>query len=179
MIVLFEFRVDEIIAENQFFHPLYKNKMASYLGRQSQYITGRTENILVFNEITRSRTLAEAHLKVLKFYRSACRRMPYLLKAHNISDMVQPIEARLNLGQFIRKNSYVRNAAVIDMMVSQGYEWLHESVWLYNHVHNFSAMVLPHTAHETGGYSYLEEVKFAGCSKFLKDFYKGGNQPKL
>ena len=150
--------------------------MASFLGRGGNTITAKSKDILVFNRTHTSPTVADAYLKYLKFYRDACRRMPFILASNNLPHIVHPTQAKLNLGSNLRQNTFLRNKAVLDRLTVSGYEWLYETSWMYNHYHNFAAYILtPHQ--DNSGYSYLDEKRYGGCSTFLKNFFTGVDRP--
>lgn len=149
--------------------------MASFLGRGGNYITTRPNEIFVYNKASTSKNLPEAYQKHMKFYRDACRRMPFIIQVNYLHHIVHPTQAKLNLGSHLRKNMYVRNMGVLDYLTTFGYEWLYDSVWMHNHYHNFKAYILsPNT--DNLAYSYLDEKKYAGCSGFLKGFYTGADK---
>lgn len=92
--------------------------------------------------------------------------------------MVHPTAARLVLAQQFRKNAYVRDVDVINSLITAGYETVNESVWLYNHYHNFAATVLPQRL-DNSGLNFLEAEKLKGTSDFLKKFYGGHDRPNV
>jgi hypothetical protein len=148
----------------------------SYFSRGRNHITGKPLDIMVYNRSTRSATLPEAFEKQLKFYRDACRRMPFIVQASTLMHQVHPTRAKLNLAIHLRKNLYLRNIAILDSLTSEMYEWLYETVWNYNHFHNFEAIIAGENS-DSSGYSYLDETRYAGCSPFLKEFFTGANRP--
>lgn len=149
--------------------------MARFLGQGGNYITHKPKDILVFNRFIGSDSLPEAYTKYLKLYREACRRLPFIVQASSMHHMIHPTKAKLNLGTHMRKNSYVRSIPTLDRLTTQGYEWLQESAWMYNHAHNFSAYILYPSGDHTG-YSYLDEKRYGGCSDFLKNFLTGAGR---
>ncbi|CAG9335695.1 unnamed protein product [Blepharisma stoltei] len=146
--------------------------MSLYFGRGSNNITCRTAEIYTHNRLTPSKTLAEAKIQHLKFYRDACRRMPYILKNSSITNQIHPTQAKLNLATFLRQSLFARNPRVIDSLTIRGYDWLHSSIWCYNHHHNFVHMIM-NPKIDDRGYNYLDDVRYANSSSFLKDFYSG------
>lgn len=150
--------------------------MSVYFSRGRNQITCRPTDIMVFNRTVKSDTLAEAFEKQLKFYRDACRRMPFIVQSSSMMHHVHPTKARLNLAKYLRKNTYLRNIGIIDAITTDMNEWLYETVWSYNHIHNFEA-ILCDPITDAGGYTYLDETRYAGCSHFLKGFYTGANRP--
>ena len=117
--------------------------MSNFLTRGANQITVKPWGIFKFNLPPNAKTLPAAHIETLRLYRDICRRMPYLLKINQRTHEVHTTQARLILAQQFRKNAYVRNLNMINALISSGYETLHESVWLYNHYHNFAASVIP------------------------------------
>jgi hypothetical protein len=150
--------------------------MASYFSRGRNQITSRPFDILVYNKTVDSKTVTEAYLKQLNMYRDACRRMPFLIQNSYITHQVHPIRAKLNLAHHLRKFMHVRNPAVLDGVTMDLNEWIYESVWNYNHHHNFYYMIVGNYA-DNVGYSYLDEKKYGKCSPFLKSFYSGAGKP--
>jgi hypothetical protein len=65
---------------------------------------------------------------------------------------------------------------MIDEVTTDMYEWLYETVWNYNHIQNFENIVVGKYS-DASGYSYLDEKRYAKCSPFLKDFFKGVGMP--
>jgi hypothetical protein len=89
---------------------------------------------------------------------------------------VHAVRARLNLAQHLRRYMYVRNPAILDSVTQDMNEWIYESVWNYNHHHNFYFMLVNEYA-DNQGYSYLDEEKYSKCSPFLKAFFSGAGKP--
>lgn len=148
----------------------------SYFSRGRNHITSKPLDIMVYNKTIHSKTLAEAFEKQLKCYKDACRRMPFIIQSSAITHHVHPIRARLNLAHYLKKHLHVRNVSMIDNVTTEMYEWIYETVWNYNHIHNFESMIIgPYS--DASGYSYLDEQKYAKCSPFLKDFFTGVNRP--
>jgi hypothetical protein len=143
------------------------------------YITTKPEAILVHNYSKPSKDFVEAHVKVLKFYREACRRIPFLLQSTQKVYDVHPTQARINLGSYLRSQSHIRSLTVMDHTVSLGYEWLYESVWFYNHSHNWFGYLLPNQITDNSGFSYLEDKKYGEKSTFLKSFLTGKQRPNF
>lgn len=150
--------------------------MSVYFSRGRNQITSKPLDIFVYNKLIRSETLAEAHQKQLKFYRDACRRMPFILQSSSFTHHVHPVRARLNLACHLRKHMHVRNVGMIDEVTTDMYEWLYDTVWNYNHIQNFENIVVGKYS-DASGYSYLDEKRYAKCSPFLKDFFKGVGRP--
>jgi len=152
--------------------------MANLLSRGRNNITCKPAEIFVFNRLTNSESLPDARLKLLVAYRDACRRIPYIMRGNGLYELVHPVKARMNLGNYLRRTQYVRNKSTMDLLTSELYEWLYDSVWMYNHYHNFAAILLDPSCDHTA-YSYLDETKYAGNSNFLKDFYQGSGKPNF
>lgn len=150
--------------------------MASYFGRGRNQITSKPLDILVYNKTISSKTMAEAYSKQLLMYRDACRRLPFIIQNSFITHHVHPVRARLNLAHHLRRYMYVRNPSILDSVTQDMNEWIYESVWNYNHHHNFYYMIVNEYS-DNKGFSYLEEQKYAKCSPFLKSFYKGSGKP--
>ena len=149
--------------------------MTSYFSRGRNQITCKPLDIMVYNRAVHSQTLPEAFEKQLKFYRDACRRMDFIIQSSSVMHNVHPIKARLNLGKHLRKHMYLRNVSMIDVLTTDMNEWLYETVWNYNHIQNFEALLVDQT--DAAGYTYLDETRYAGCSGFLKEFFTGANRP--
>ena len=152
--------------------------MSHYLTKGTNYITGKPQAIFKFNLPPRTTTLPGAHIEALRLYREVCRRLPYILKINQKTHEVHPTAARLNVASQFRKNAYVRNLDLLNAMLSSGYETLYESVWLYNHYHNFAGLVMPQRL-DSQGINYMEASKLKGTSEFLKKFYGGHSRPNV
>mmetsp|Transcript_26855 Transcript_26855/g.48411 ORF Transcript_26855/g.48411 Transcript_26855/m.48411 type:complete len:154 (-) Transcript_26855:1084-1545(-) len=151
--------------------------MSKYIGFGYNYLTTKPMQIFRHNFSKPSADLVEAQDKLHRFYREACRRIPYLLQCTQRIYDVHPVQAKINLGDYMRRNSHVRNLEVIDQTVSEGYEWLYESVWYYNHAHNWFGYLLPQKINDNSGFSYLEDKKLGDKSAFLKGFLTGKERP--
>jgi len=118
--------------------------------------------------------MAEASLKTLRLFRKACRLMPFLLRAFEISWRVTPIQAQLNLAIYFRERAHLRDPSQVDFWVAQGYMKLMEA----EQHHTYSTFLFQYIAPSNftpsdRGYSYLDDKKYKGKTSFLKDFYKG------
>ena len=126
---------------------------------------------------TPSQNLAQASMKVLRFYRKFCRLVPFILRIHNLGSKVTPQQAMVNFGNYIRERSHFRDLAVIDQNVQYSYELMMEAEQSFSQHTLLLQFLSPYnTALSDRGYSYLEKVKYGNSSKFLQGFYKG-NKP--
>eukprot|EP00330_Aristerostoma_sp_ATCC50986_P009853 CAMPEP_0114589142 /NCGR_PEP_ID=MMETSP0125-20121206/11670_1 /TAXON_ID=485358 ORGANISM="Aristerostoma sp., Strain ATCC 50986" /NCGR_SAMPLE_ID=MMETSP0125 /ASSEMBLY_ACC=CAM_ASM_000245 /LENGTH=156 /DNA_ID=CAMNT_0001785893 /DNA_START=90 /DNA_END=560 /DNA_ORIENTATION=+ len=122
----------------------------------------------------RSKNLVEASQKTLRLFRKSCRLMPFILRIHDLQPKVTSVQAQLNLAECFREHSHLRDPSIIDDLVFRGYEKLIEAEQLFTfptYLHQFICQ--DNKLHSDKGYSYLEEKKYKGKSKFLKNFYKG------
>jgi hypothetical protein len=74
-----------------------------------------------------SRNMAESSIKVLRFYRKACRLMPFILRIHNMNKIVTVFGAMRNVADLIRENNHYRDPAHVDNLVERAYEYLLEA----------------------------------------------------
>jgi len=124
-----------------------------------------------------SKNLAQASLKSLRLFRKACRLMPFLLRAFEIQWRLTPTQAMLNLGNYFRRNSHLRDPVQIDFSVNEGYIKLMEAEQHHTYSTYLFQYISPTNASPGDrGYSFLEEKRFKGKTSFLKGFYKG-NKP--
>ena len=100
----------------------------AYFSRGRNQITHKPLDIMWHNKGITSETLAEAFEKQLKFYRDACRRMPFILQSSGLNNQIHPVKARLNLAIYLRKTINLRNVSVIDNLTSVMYVWLYDTV---------------------------------------------------
>ena len=95
--------------------------MASYFSKGKNHIMCKPLDIMVWNKAVRSQTLAEAFDKQLKFYRDTCRRKPFIVQSSYIMHNGHPTRARFNLAKYLRRNLYLRNVSVIDVVTTDMY----------------------------------------------------------
>ncbi len=53
--------------------------------------------------------MMQASLRMMRFYRKACRLIPFLLRIHNMHGRVTPAGAMKNLGDVIRRKDHLRD----------------------------------------------------------------------
>lgn len=61
--------------------------------------------------------MAEASLKTLRFYRKACRLLPFILRIHNLTARVNETQAMLNVANIIRRHAHLRDPSATDFYV--------------------------------------------------------------
>lgn len=61
-----------------------------------------------------SKNIIQAHLKVLRFYRRVCRLLPFILRVHDLNNVVGPEQAMVNVANIIRKKAYLRDPGMVD-----------------------------------------------------------------
>eukprot|EP01016_Furgasonia_blochmanni_P003548 TRINITY_DN1139_c0_g1_i5.p1 TRINITY_DN1139_c0_g1~~TRINITY_DN1139_c0_g1_i5.p1 ORF type:complete len:172 (+),score=42.61 TRINITY_DN1139_c0_g1_i5:209-724(+) len=159
----------------------FSNKGPQSLGMGTSWglgynsITVRGSDILdQLPSTKRSKNMAEVHLKTLRLFRKVCRLMPFILRVHQITQRVNPTQATLNVAEHFRAKSHVRDLAIADRLLFLGYEKLYEAEQHYTYSTFLYQWVCPpnYTPNDRG-FSYLEEKKLAGKTRFLKEFYKG------
>ncbi|KRX04388.1 hypothetical protein PPERSA_05649 [Pseudocohnilembus persalinus] len=121
----------------------------------------------------RSQNMAQASMKVLRWYRKACRLMPFILRIHNLNSKVSSVGAMKNLQDQIHLRAHYRDPSLIDDAVGRAYELTWEAEYqITQHTYLYQYICPPWKAMGDRGYSYLEKVKNEGKTKFLSDFYK-------
>lgn len=61
--------------------------------------------------------MAQAHFRVLRFYRRACRLLPFILRIHDLQTVVNPQQAMINVANIIRQKAYLREPEAVDRWV--------------------------------------------------------------
>ena len=106
--------------------------------------------------------------------------MPFVINYFVYRKFTTPEQAKLQLAQYWRQNSKVRDPQNIDMFVRAGYERLYSmqngDVW--------GSLILDQIApvgrgmvQRNEGFSTLEEDKMGKRTKFLKEFYNDPKKP--
>jgi len=120
-----------------------------------------------------SKTLSEAALKSLRLYRRCCRLIPAILRWHEITWRLEPVQAKLGLAQVFKEKAHLRDPALIDAWVTRGYERLIEAEQHHTYSTYLFQFLSPTQLPNDRGFSYLDEKKYKGKTTFLKTFYKG------
>ena len=98
------------------------NTYGSIYGRAGNNITVRGNEISEgISSPAVSRNMTEASLRMLRFYRKACRLIPFILRIHNMHGRVSPVGAMKNLGNYIREKDHLRDPYLVDHSVMNGY----------------------------------------------------------
>ena len=128
---------------------------------------------------TPSRTLTQAHMRGLRFYRQFCRMVPFIVHSYALRAHCTEESAKLHLARYWRNNKKVRDPATVDFLITEMHEKLlnilQQDVW-GGHVVSLLCYKSDHHIMRNEGYSYLEEAKYGKKSDFMKNFYTGGGK---
>ncbi|EXB62678.1 hypothetical protein L484_023974 [Morus notabilis] len=115
-----------------------------------------------------SASLEEARHRVFNFFRTACRSIPSIIGIYNLDDVVTVSQLRSTIASEIRKNSYLTNPKVIDMLLFKGTEELNNILEHAKQRHHLIGQYV------VGNHGLVQDLgtKDQGISSFLKDFYK-------
>ena len=106
--------------------------------------------------------------------------MPFVVNWTGYRRYANPEAAKLNLANHFRQMNKVRSIDQIDSFVSFGYIRLYSiqqgDVWGGYILDEFAPVAREHI-HQGDGFTTLEEKKYGNKSKFLKNFYTGGQKP--
>ena len=129
---------------------------------------------------TRSRSIMEAHFKSMRLFRKYCRYMPFLIGLNGMQKFTTPEMSKMQVARYWRTQNKVRSPEDIDNFVRAGYERLYNmqngDVWGGIILDQISP-VRRGNIEKNQGFSYYDEVKFKGKSKFLQNFYEGEGRP--
>jgi len=121
-----------------------------------------------------SKNMAEASLKVLRFFRKTCRLIPFIVRIHQLQTRIKPVHAKLNIAKYIREKAHVREPWLVDLLVTKGYERMFEAEQHHTYAPLLYVFLSPSNfTPGDRGYSYLEDKKWENKTKFLKEFYRG------
>ena len=97
--------------------------------------------------------------------------MPFLLKAQELEHECRAVECNAYVAKFFKAHQHLRNPNEIDKQIGVSYFLLYDAVYLMSDVHHFEHYIRPRESRDyMYGYSYLDDVKNKGKSKFLGDF---------
>ena len=97
--------------------------------------------------------------------------MPFLLKAQELEHENKAVDCNAYVAKFFKAQQHLRDPADIDQQIDSAYFVLYDAVYLMSDVHHFEHYIRPRDAKDyMYGFSYLDEAKTKGKSKFLGDF---------